>query len=309
MKYNKPPLTCTEHLNLLQTRGLVVNDEIRAIQYLSTIGYYRLTGYMYHLQKHDGSHLFQGKISFDEIIVYYQFDKKLRVLLLDYLERIEVALRAKLIDKFSLQYGFYWYMDEKLYEDKKTYQLILETIKAQFDNPQEIFLKKFKYKYTSEDFPPSNMALEILSLGKLARLYKGLANNKEKISIAEDFGLTSTIMSSWCIYLTNVRNACAHHARLWNRKISADRPLIPRRKEYCFSGNLPEDFNTTVYGIVSMIYRLLLKINSKNSFIDNFTNLLEEYPAINTASMGFPTDWRSNPAWRKADDPLVGRRY
>lgn len=298
MKYKKIPFTVSEHIELLKSRKLTIPKEERAAKYLSNVGYFRLSGYMYHLQKNDGSHQFNDNTQFNDIIIHYNFDKKLRALVLEYLERIEVALRAKLTDIYSNNYGFYWYIDINLYEDKSVFHLINKEISDNFVEPQERFLKSFKNKYTSEILPPSNMAVEILSLGKLARLYKGLKNNQEKMSIANDFGLPSTVLSSWFIYLNNVRNVCAHHSRLWNRRITANRPTIPSRKKYKFYGDIPSDFNITLYGTVSMIDRLLKNINSSNTFIEKIITLIDENPSVNYRLMGFPDNFKENPAWK-----------
>ncbi|MDC8000114.1 Abi family protein [Aequorivita todarodis] len=297
MKYEKQPKTVEEHIEVLIKRGLNIPRPARAKIYLRNIGYYRLTGYMYHLQENDGSHEFKAKVSFNDIILHYQFDKKLRALTIEYLERIEVALRARLTDYFAVNYGFFWFNQVDLYDDKDIYRLINTEIAERFENPQELFLKSFKAKYTLESIPPSNMALEVLSLGKLARLYKGLSNNVEKMTIAKDFGLPSSVLSTWFIYLNNVRNICAHHGRLWNRGITADRPTIPTRKQYSFNGNLPNDFNRSFYGVTAMIDRLLLNINPNNRFVENVVNLIDDYASINTRFMGFPDNWRENAAW------------
>ncbi len=297
MKYAKPPCTPEQHIQLLRDRGLNVPNEDRAIRYLINVGYYRLTGYMYHLQHNDGSHTFNPGVSFNDIILHYKFDKALRFLVLEYLERIEVALRAMLTDRYSLTNGFYWFTRYELFDDKDIYDTVNEEIRSRFDDPQERFLKAFKWKYTSENLPPSNMALELLSLGKLSRLYKGLSNQTEKMSIASDFGLPSTILTSWLVYLTNVRNICAHHSRLWNRRVTADRPTIPSRRQYKFQGVLPRDFNTTMYGITAMTTRLLQRVNPDNSFVARLTHLLESHPSIDSRLMGFPTDWQEAPAW------------
>ena len=302
MKYSKTPLTAEQHIGLLKSRGLEIPNEDRAKKYLNNIGYFRLTGYMYHLQNKDGSHQFLDNITFNDIVVHYQFDKKLRAIVLEYLERIEVTLRARLTNCFSINYGFYWFTQYDLYDDKAIYASINEEIKARFDAPQERFLKAFKFNYTSERLPPSNMAMEILSLGKLSHLYKGLSNKIEKTTVATEFGLPSTILSSWFIYLTNVRNICAHHSRLWNRKITADRPTIPTRPKYKFNGTLPDDFNTTMYGVVSMIDKLLSKINAGNTFIVQISKLIEYHPIVNSELMGFPNDWKINAAWNSLSD-------
>lgn len=300
MRYTKDPRTPEQHIELLKERGLSFKDESRAVRCLKNIGYYRLTGYMYHQQSRDGEHNFFEGTEFNDIILHYQFDKKLRGIVSEYLERIEVALRSRLTDCYSLSHGFFWYDQKELYQNLAVYDNIALEIRENFQDPQELFLKAFKSKYVEESIPPSNMAMETLSFGKLARLYGGLKNDEEKQKIAEDFNLPSTVLTSWLIYLANVRNVCAHHSRLWNKRVTADRPTIPSRRKYKFNGSLPQNFNTTSYGVFSLIHRLLQAFNPDNSFIEKIEILIEEYPVIETGKMGFPEDWKTNSTW-KAD--------
>ena len=92
--------TFREQLELLKSRGLRVENEKRALDYLERIGYYRLSGYAYPLRQKEAnnptrySDTFPPEISFEHILQLYIFDKKLRLLALDALERIEVALRV-----------------------------------------------------------------------------------------------------------------------------------------------------------------------------------------------------------------------
>lgn len=144
---------------------------------------------------------------------------------------IDNTERAKLTNTYSLKYGFLWFAKKDLFQDVNTYEEIYNEIRKEFENPKERFLKSFKNRYTDE-LPPSNMALETLSLGKLSRLYKGLKNDELKIGIASEFNLISSILSSFLVYLSHVRNICAHHSRLWNKKITVDRSIMPNRKEY-----------------------------------------------------------------------------
>ncbi len=215
-----------------------------------------------------------------------------------YLERVEVKLRAALTNEFSISYGFFWYRKEDLYVDRNTHEIICNEIGQNFHKAKERFLKSFKSKYTSEDYPPSNMALETLTFGNLAKLYKGLKNGKEKMAIAKSFELPSSILTSWLIYLNNVRNVCAHYGRLWNRRITADQPVIPSRKKYQFKGQLPRNFNTTVYGMIALIDRLLLSFNPNNKFKEKTIELIEEYSDIvDMKFMGFPDGWEEEPPW------------
>lgn len=299
MRYEKPPLSHMDQLIQLKSRGLIIPDDNRVINYLKSVGYYRLTGYMFHLQMDDGTHTFQKNTSFDDIILHYKFDNKLRILLLSYMDRIEVSLRARLIDNYSINHGFFWYVNRNNYENKTIYEIIISEINNRFNVPQERFLKAYKLKYTSETYPPANMGMEILSFGKLSKMFEGLVNDPIKLEIAKSLTLpNAAILASWLNHLTNVRNACAHHSRIWNRKFSAERPVIPSRKEYKFNGSIPENFNTTLYGVISIMIRLLSVINPNNSFEAKILSLFKEYPQINLMKMGFPNEWEKDPAWK-----------
>lgn len=203
----------------------------------------------------------------------------------------------------GLKFGFFWYTDVTLFDKRDVFDLIQADIHASVGDEKEQFIKAFKSKYTSERLPPSNRTLELLSFGKLARLYDGLKSAGSKNSIASTFGLPSSILSSWLIYLNNVRNVCAHHCRLWNRRITADRPAIPTRKKYAFTGYWTEHSNTTVYGIITLVTKLLDPVSPDHRFRQKLIDLLNEFPEINKRYMGFPDNWKDSSAFLSPCNP------
>lgn len=94
-KYNKIPLSFQDQLQLLKSRGLEITDESKAISYLEGISYYRLSAYFlpYQVEKDK----FNAGVSFKQIINTYSFDRELRLLVFDCIERIEVAIRTQII--------------------------------------------------------------------------------------------------------------------------------------------------------------------------------------------------------------------
>ncbi|TDN37231.1 Abi family protein [Hymenobacter sp. UV11] len=294
--YRKQPQSSAALIALLKSRNLVIEDEGRATRYLESIGYYRLSGYMYHMQAADKSHRFVEGTSFDDVVTMYKFDKRLRAIVMEYLERIEVALRAKLTNYYSSAHGFFWYADASLFADKRIAESILKGIKAAFDSPKDQFLRAYKRNYSAEPLPPSQMALETLSMGELALLYKALATDDFKRQIAEEFRVAVATLETWVIWLTNVRNVCAHHSRLWNRNMSALRPHMPSRKKYAFAVQMPEESNTNMYGVVALMHRLLKSFNPDNSFAKKVEELLREYK-VDATLMGFPEDWERAAVW------------
>jgi abortive infection bacteriophage resistance protein len=110
MAYSKPYLPIPDQLALIKGRGMIISDDALAEAYLNKIGYYRLSGYWYPYRKStsDGSATivsdqFRNGTKFSEIVDLYVFDKKLRLLMMDVIERIEIALRVQI----TLQLGKY----------------------------------------------------------------------------------------------------------------------------------------------------------------------------------------------------------
>ena len=110
-RYNKPPLTYTEQMELLKSRGMTIPDEKRAERLLANISYYRLSAYMLPYKKsEDGMILdaFKTGTTWDMIYNLYVFDRKLRLLVFDAIERLEVSIRTQIIYQLSHKYGSHW---------------------------------------------------------------------------------------------------------------------------------------------------------------------------------------------------------
>ncbi len=91
MKYIKPPLSIDDQIDLLQHRGLVVEDVDLARHFLSNVSYYRLAGYWWPLQADKERHVFKETASFEKVIQLYNFDRELRLLVFNMVERIEIG--------------------------------------------------------------------------------------------------------------------------------------------------------------------------------------------------------------------------
>ncbi len=76
--YNKLPLTYTEQVELLKSRGMVIPNEKRTERHLANISYYRLSAYMQpYKQKENGKILdtFREGVTWDMVYNLYVFDK------------------------------------------------------------------------------------------------------------------------------------------------------------------------------------------------------------------------------------------
>ncbi|MCC6281982.1 MAG: Abi family protein [Saprospiraceae bacterium] len=296
MQYIKPALPIPDQIRLLQSRGLNITDTAKAASYLSHISYYRLRAYTFPFQDNrDPNHPFHPDVTFDDVLDVYRFDRKLRVLVFDAIERIEVALRTQIIYQFSLAHGSHFFQRKGLYHNLANFKNDLKTVDKEIHRSSEVFIKHYKLKYTSPKRPPCWMSLEILSLGTLSKLYENLRISAEKKSIAAHFGLNAFVLESWMHMLSHVRNICAHHGRLWNRTLTQI-PKLPKNPTFTWLINsaVPAD---RLYVTLCSIQYLLNTVAPSHSFSIRLKALLQEYPKTDQTSMGFPTGWESEPLW------------
>ena len=124
--YDKPPVTISEQLDILEEKGMVITDMAFARHALETIGYYRFTGYAYTFRDQaDNSSYLEGT-TFEQVMNLYEFDRELKQILFGYIERIEVAFRAKVIDVMSVGYGNgQWFADDSLFFNSVEHQEFL----------------------------------------------------------------------------------------------------------------------------------------------------------------------------------------
>ncbi|TAL67088.1 MAG: Abi family protein [Bacteroidetes bacterium] len=294
--FNKNPLSFTEQIELLKSRGLIIDNNDEAERYLKNISYYKLSGYWHTFLKPPHElHQFKSNTKFSQIIKTFIFDRKLRLLIFDQLERIENSFKTQLIYNYSIEFGSHWYLNETLYKNINYKNRFIEILYDTTKSSKEIFINHYKTKYTEPELPPSWMSLEIISLGQVSLLYKNLKISKAKKEIAHYFGVDAIVLESWFESLSFVRNICAHHSRLWNRQLPI-KPMIPRNPYNEWLTNIP-DRADRIYIILTIIFYLSKIINPNTTFNEKLTNLLIEYPEIPLHYMGFPMDWKKDKFW------------
>lgn len=296
MKYIKPPIPILEQIETLKKRGLLFNDENRAAHYLSNISYYRLRAYTYPFQDNtDENHPFIKKVSFEEIIELYVFDRQLRLLLFDGIEKIEIALRTQIIYNFSLKHGGFWHLNPNLYKDAVRFANHIDSLQKEIDRSHETFISHYKTKYTQPSEPPSWMSLEVSSMGLLSKIFQNLLQSPEKKEIAKHFGITnSAILENWMHCFCNLRNICAHHGRIWNRRLVPVK--LPYNTLYPFIEN-DAIYKNKLYATICCIEYVLKIISPNNTFKERLFKSMENCPMKQEKEMGFPKDWQKDNFW------------
>ncbi|SHF76399.1 Abortive infection bacteriophage resistance protein [Fodinibius roseus] len=298
MQFTKSPLSIADQVDLLKDRGLTIDDEERAHHYLSYISFYRLRAYTYPFQDNDDSdHPFTDDVSFNDILDYYIFDRRLRLIVFDAIERIEIAFRTQMINQCALVHGSHWYENSSFYRNREHFENDLDAIDDELERSAEVFIDHYNSKYDKPERPPAWMTLEIISLGTLSKLYHNLKLDKTKKTISGKFNLGHPfVLESWMHAISNVRNICAHHSRLWNRKLVVA-PKMPKFTSLPFINKKDIDVHKP-YAILCCMAYLMDVINPGHHFKQRLFDLFEEFNQIELKYMGFPKYWRNEALWQ-----------
>jgi len=302
--FNKPSLSIPEHIDQWLKRGLLIPDRSRAERYLSVISYYRLSAYSLPFQTGNPDHQFKAACKFEDILGLYVFDRQLRLLILDAIERIEVALRTRMTNVLATHHGPHAYLDPDVFDTRYDHPWLLDQVRRKCDDSQaETFIKHYRAKYTDPALPPIWMVMEILTFKEVSVLFSFLRIREDKQAIAEFWDLPDTVLRSWFRALSDLRNVCAHHSRTWNREFGS-RPLMPRR----LPARWPDlarpladpriDPTRRLYYLLVVIETLLRKINPGSTWHKRLHALLECHLSVSRAHMGMPNNWAGDPFWQ-----------
>lgn len=291
MKHNfqKPPLTISQQIALLESKGLKIDDYKTARHYLHHIGYYRLSGYLNFFK--DSSNGLKQNTTFGEVLNHYIFDRKIRMLFFDAIERIEVSLKSILTTVMTEDYGAFWFTNKNLfvnnlYKNFDAFEFVIQAIRKTTvdEKNKDVFIKHYYEKYASPELPPSWMTMETLSLGTTSRIFS-LLKTEERKKIAKHFNIKEKLLVSWIRALTYTRNLCAHHARIWNRiftiKVMADKRFAVCRDVNFSSGKL--------YAQAIVIAILFKSISPENHWERHLKDLVSDFKYSN--HMGFLQHW------------------
>lgn len=309
MKFPKSPLSLANQLARFAERGLVVADTQRAEHYLRFIGYYRLSAYALTFQQ---SHLpdkpFHSGTTFDDILNLYRFDRELRLLTIDAIERIEVAVRSCIVNEMCGRHGAHWFMDAGHFYPRYSHddllrriekELGIRTTKAAPRRPHnETFINHYYAKYGDPYLPPAWMVAETLSLGVWSKIFANLRRGEERNAIAEHFATDEAIFSNWLHALNYIRNICAHHGRLWNRQFVIKFKVARRHLEILGTAN------DRYYTLAVVIEDLMRRIAPGTGWHLRLHSLLQTHQFVNSTEMNFPQDWQNTAFWKSSQAAL-----
>jgi abortive infection bacteriophage resistance protein len=297
MKYSKPFKTFEEQADLLISRGMGGDRDV-LVAHLKDVGYYRLSGYWHIFKREDDT--FTEGTTFARMWDLYTFDRQLKLIVFDAIERVEVYIRTQLAYELAQAGGPFGYLDRKNLPnlDEKRYGDLLDRCRNAFSRSREPFVIHFRDVYGDDhDLPPYWMLVNLMDFGMVFTLYRGAPNSVRK-SISAAFSIEPRVMDSWLRTINTTRNICAHHGRLWNRTLGT-KPSIPRAKNDLRWHQPYEVRGDKVFVVLTMLSMMLEVVAPDTKWRDRLFRLLDSRTTEDMQRMGFGPGWERCPIWNK----------
>lgn len=312
LHYSKDALTLDALVDRLAVRELSITDRGRTSRYLRHIGYYRLSPYAIPFQLGGSDHVFRDGTAFDDLLDLYVFDRELRLLVMDALERVEVAVRAALTDHMSTAYDDpHWYTNPVHFLDRGKHSRLLQIVRKTCEDRlrgspdawqdalvHRSALEHYLTTYGSPELPPSWLMLETLTIGQVESTISNLRRS-HRTAVAKSIGLNDPVLASWMRTYLRVRNVCAHHGRLWNVGLGVY-PAIPTSSAISWLRRpdaLPKRSEKRLYPVLVSLQSALDTISPGSSWARRLHELLSTRPRMNLVGMGVPEGWADDEFW------------
>ncbi len=221
----KKATTIDQQIALLEKRGLTIADKKKAREILEDVGYYRLGFYLFPFEKSypkldHRTHEYVKGATFEDVVNLYYFDCDLRLLLMRYLNRIEIAFRTSIIYNLSNKYATnpIWFVTPTVVDPSYCADFGHKVYNEDFRrNP---IIHRHHRKNPTDRFAPAWKTLEFMTFGAVMKLYEQLKDKDDQILIAHKFGIRQVVtFVSYMHTIRQVRNACAHGHLLYDFKL------------------------------------------------------------------------------------------
>lgn len=280
---HKEAKTFAEQLQLLESRGLIIENYDDAIKILTRVNYYKLSGYSLHMRKKD--YFFDG-ISFEMIYDTYLFDKRLSSILLDLFESVEVTFKTQVAYHIAHEMGPVGYLDSCNFNNQSFHATFLSAYHKEKARRLKHQVKFVEHNINKYGDLPIWIAIEILSLGTISMLYSNMLQDDQNTISKNTFAIKSHYLVPWMERITDIRNRCAHHSRHYNRSIPKAVPLFTRDKQHSIDPS-------SLFAVFLILKRLILKEEQWCRVLLELESLFLEFSdSVDISRIGFPHNWK-----------------
>lgn len=295
MKYAKLPLTYDQQADQLLKRGLVA-DQTELVARLTAVSYYRLSAYWYPFKQPDNS--FASGTSLKTVWRRYTFDRQFRLLVMDAIERVEIAIRSRLVYELVHRHGPFAHLSSAAFPGipAADHRRLLDDLHDSAMRSREVFVDHFRKTY--DEFPdlPLWTAAETMTLGQMLTMFRHCGKHTQR-TIGADLRISGNVLFSWLLTLNYIRNLCAHHARLWNREL-AIKPMLPDARHDARWHPPNAVPNNRIFAVLTVLRYALKQTAPQSQWHTRLFELFDDYKEIPLPPMGIPANWRNHPLWQ-----------
>ena len=277
----KPAKTIEEQLKILEERGLEIQDKERAGQVLRNVNYYTLTGYLFPFEK-DGT--YTNEISFDKMVELYQFDIRVRKILLSLVSEAETMLKTRIAYTIAILHKDdpLIYTDINYFRNQADYNRLMSDFQNAIRNNSEIpFVRHHVVKYRSQF--PIWVAVELFTLGNIKYFYKNIPS-KDRKEISKTFNVSPQTLDSWIDVLRILRNGLAHNMRLYDT-------TFQRTPQFEKHHTIKVNNNRLFSSLIPLKYLLNANDSWKENLADLQSTIGKYQSTIELEKIGFPENW------------------
>ncbi|WII95494.1 Abi family protein [Moraxella haemolytica] len=289
----KPFKEYHELVDLLRLRQMQMTDTDYTLKKLTQVGYYRLSGFWHICRKPNVDNTlsddFLPNTDFHQVYQLYIFDKKLRILLLDAIERLEINLRSIIAHEMA-RFDPLAYLDSQYIDPKymTSYQEWKNKLNDKINKSRDDFVI---WHNTTNKPLPFWVVIETWDFGMLSKYYSLLKGRYQKL-IARQFNINNQrVLKNWLEQINIIRNQSAHHSRIWNRKYN---PINQLNADYFKQFQLQKHQQERLFARIIVIWYLVsqytLHYQWHKKIIDLIDNDFPTLPNVKLTSMGIDKD-------------------
>lgn len=275
----KPFFSYDQQIDELRRKGIIIDSD-ECLRFLHDVNYYRLSAFFL---PYKGN---LGGVPFSRIVRLYEFDSKLRALLLPLIEKVEIRFRSRIAYMFSERYGAEGYLEAASFSSRHDHEAFsMHIAKCIRENRQSVIIKHHAEKY--DGHYPLWVLIEFFSLGMLSYFFSDMRRADKKALVkGMGYSRSDREIESWLRCLTILRNKCAHYSRLYFAVFTS----VP-----LFEEGLDPAIVHMLYPQLLMLKNLLQDNAEWRRFSDSFSCLIDAYSdSIELTHMGLCRDCADN---------------
>ena len=242
--------TIDEQLEILKTKGLIIEDEEETKEILLRENYFFINGYRILLMNSYSDKTFVPGATFRELYSIFLFDRYFRNILFKNMMIIENQLKSVISYQLSKKYGYHDkdYLNPKNFTQDKTKSRrvrdLIEKMKRQVRVNGAHHMATMHYM-NNYGYIPLWVLVKVLSFGIVCELYT-ILKPEDQLAVADIFNTTPEYLENFLPILANYRNLCAHEDVVYEHRtektifntIYHEKLEIPRMEdEYIYGKN------------------------------------------------------------------------